>query len=173
MQTFFKIKCSLKYYFANQTYLHWINIKQRWRNTQEQLSWRIVWLCAWPFQLHVLWDFLKTILVFYLIIVTNCDIVSSCGTRNLVLSKIGSCVSLWYLSTITYRKQWTLIKKEAICAPSKYPIQNSIKPLILNFKSHEKGEDCLIHTSTKSLFKLRNTAHNKFPGNIPIFLSKI
>lgn len=34
-------------------------------------------------------------------IVTNCDIWSSCGTRNLVLSRFGSDFSLWYLSTMT------------------------------------------------------------------------
>ena len=41
----------------------------------------------------------------YLIIVTNWDIDNSCGTRNFVLSRIGNCCSLWYLSTITWNKQ--------------------------------------------------------------------
>ena len=30
----------------------------------------------------------------YLMIVANCDMVSSCGTRNFVLSRTGNCVSL-------------------------------------------------------------------------------
>lgn len=37
----------------------------------------------------------------YLMMVMNCVMVSSSGTRNLVLSKRGRYFSLWYLSTIT------------------------------------------------------------------------
>ena len=36
--------------------------------------------------------------------VRNCDIASSWGTKNLVLSRTGNCVSLGNLSTITYEK---------------------------------------------------------------------
>ena len=41
------------------------------------------------------WDqSIQLMFITYLIIVTNCDIVSSLGTRNLVLSSIGSACSL-------------------------------------------------------------------------------
>ena len=40
----------------------------------------------------------------YLIMVTNCDMVSSCGTKNFVLSRTGRRTSFWYRSTITCEK---------------------------------------------------------------------
>ena len=40
----------------------------------------------------------------YLIMVTNCDMVSSCGTKNFVLSRTGRRTSFWYRSTITCKK---------------------------------------------------------------------
>ena len=49
-----------------------------------------------------------------LMIVTNCDIVSSCGTRNFVLSRTGKLTSLWYLSTMTWNIQNSHLKKEIL-----------------------------------------------------------
>ena len=37
----------------------------------------------------------------YLMMVRNCDMVSSCGTKNFVLSRTGRFISLVYRSTIT------------------------------------------------------------------------
>ena len=54
----------------------------------------------------------------YLIIVTNWLMVSSWGTRNFVLSSNGRSFSLWYLSTMTWKKatlnKWNLQR----CLPS-------------------------------------------------------
>lgn len=53
----------------------------------------------------------------YLMMVMNCVMVSSSGTRNLVLSNRGRYFSFWYLSTITCLNKSYLEAPATFCSP--------------------------------------------------------
>lgn len=63
----------------------------------------MIMIMPWPDQEARLSSGHRTMIAWFshLMMVTNCDMVKSWGTRNLALSSVGSWVSLAYLSTIT------------------------------------------------------------------------